>query len=169
MNLIMTATPLAMHDHGFRFGQTAIVIQWHIASMFAPSFITGHLIVRFGTLKIMFFGVLILGCTVLTNNLQHTWLYYWMALVLLGVGWNFLFIGPTTLLQEAWLPAEKGRVQGINDTLVYSLTTVSAFGAGLLYSELGRRGLNLLVLPFLLIIGLLILWLGTRRRTAVPA
>ncbi len=162
MNLIMTSTPLAMHDHGFSFGQTAIIIQWHVAAMFAPSFFTGHLISRFGRLPIMFVGVTCLATTVLINNLQHTMLFYWAALVLLGLGWNFLFIGSTTLLQDAWLPAEKGRVQGFNDTIVHSFTTITAFSAGLLYSQFGWQQLNLLVLPLLGFVALLILWLSLK-------
>jgi MFS family permease len=164
MNLIMTSTPLAMHDHGFTFGQTAIIIQWHVAAMFAPSFFTGSLITRYGKLPIMFIGVLCLCATVLINNLQHSMLFYWAALVLLGLGWNFLFIGSTTLLQDAWLPAEKGKVQGVNDTIVHAFTTATAFGAGLFYSELGWQQLNLLVVPLLLLIAVLIIWLGQRRR-----
>lgn len=167
MNLIMTSTPLAMHDHGFSFGQTAIIIQWHVAAMFAPSFFTGHLISRFGRLPVMFVGVLCLAVTVLINNLQHTMLFYWAALVLLGVGWNFLFIGSTTLLQDAWLPLEKGWVQGINDTIVHIFTTATAFSAGLLYSQFGWQHLNLLVLPLLGLVALLIIWFGMRSKELV--
>jgi predicted MFS family arabinose efflux permease len=108
--------------------------------------------------------VLCLCATVLINNLQHSMLFYWAALVLLGLGWNFLFIGSTTLLQDAWLPAEKGKVQGVNDTIVHAFTTATAFGAGLFYSELGWQQLNLLVVPLLLLIAVLIIWLGQRRR-----
>jgi len=91
---------------------------------------------------------------------------YWLALVLLGVGWNFLFIGATTLLHEAWLPAEMGRVQGINDTLVYSMSTIAAMSSGVLYASVGWKVTNLFSLPLSLIAGGMIIYLMFKRRGA---
>ncbi len=171
MNLIMTSTPLAMKGHGFSFGETAIVIQFHIASMFVPSFFSGYLIDRFGTLKVMLSGTLLLIIVVVINNLGHDMFSYWSALVLLGIGWNFLFVGSTSLLQQAWRPAEKGWVQGVNDTMVYTLTMLTAFGAGVLYELFGWQKLNLLVLPILVVMVALVLWLMVwfRRHSAAAA
>src|SRR5690606_30307751 len=112
MNLLMTATPLAMSACALPFGDAAFVIQWHVIGMFAPSFFTGTLIKRFGVLNIMLLGVVLsLGCVAAALSgveLAH----FWLALVLIGVGWNFMFIGATTLLTECHSPSERGKVQG---------------------------------------------------------
>ncbi len=164
MTLLMTATPLAMKGHGFVFGQTAFIIQWHLVGMFAPSFFTGFLIERFGVLQIMLMGTLAYLCVVALNMQTQTMTVYWFALVLLGVGWNFTFIGATTLLQEAWKPAEKGRVQGINDTLVYSVSAIAAMGSGILYAEFGWERTNIISLPFTFIAAALIFYLLMARK-----
>src|SRR5690606_3275165 len=118
MNLVMAATPLAMEGCGFDFGPTSQVIQWHVVGMFLPSFFTGRLIERYGVLNIMMTGgVLMLGC-IAVNLHGVTYPHFLVALVLLGIGWNFLFIGGTTLLTEAYTPAEKAKTQGINDFIV---------------------------------------------------
>jgi len=166
MTLLMTATPLAMKGHGFHFGQTAFIIQWHLVGMFAPSFFSGALIDRFGVLNVMLAGVAAYILVVVLNMGEQSISQYWFALVLLGVGWNFLFIGGTTLLHEAWLPAEKGRVQGINDTLVFSMSALAAIGSGLLYNNLGWEITSLISLPFTLISGALIVYLIRIRRRA---
>lgn len=164
MTLLMTATPLAMKGHGFQFGQTAIIIQWHLVGMFAPSFFSGALIERLGVLKVMLAGVLAYILVVLLNLSEQTMTQYWFALVLLGIGWNFMFVGATTLLHDAWLPSEKGRVQGINDTLVFSMSALAAIGSGLLYNNLGWAITSLISLPFTLISGALIVYLMRLRR-----
>ena len=163
MTLLMTATPLAMKGHGFVFGQTAFIIQWHIVGMFAPSFFTGTLIRRFGVLKIMLTGVCAYFIVIAINMQPQSIVGYWFALVLLGIGWNFSFIGATTLLQGAWLPAEKGRVQGINDTLVFSMSAFAAMSSGFLYTHLGWKSLNLVALPFIATAGSLIIYMMLRR------
>jgi len=173
MNLLMTATPLAMDHHGHQFGQTATVIQWHIVGMFAPSFFTGSLIERFGVLRIMFVGaVLLLGC-VLFSLLGHQFNHFFVGLVLLGLGWNFLFVGGTTLLTDVYLPAEKGIVQGINDFLVFSATAFTALTSGYFHHLLGWKSLNLHTLPVIgfaaLIIVLLAISRGRGAQTATAA
>lgn len=164
MTLLMTATPLAMKGHGFNFGQTAFIIQWHLVGMFGPSFFSGSLINHFGVLQVMLLGVLAYLAVVILNLSIQSMTGYWLALVLLGVGWNFLFIGATTLLHEAWLPAEMGRVQGINDTLVYSISSIAAMSSGILYSSAGWKMTNLFSLPLSLVAGSLIIYLMVKRR-----
>jgi len=164
MTLLMTATPLAMKGHGFHFGQTAFIIQWHLVGMFAPSFFSGALIDRFGVLNVMLAGVAAYIVVVFLSMGEQSMSQYWFALVLLGVGWNFLFIGGTTLLHDAWQPEEKGRVQGINDTLVFSMSALAAIGSGLLYNNLGWEITSLISLPFTLISGALIIYLIRLRK-----
>lgn len=164
MTLLMTATPLAMKAHGFGFGQTAFIIQWHLVGMFAPSFFSGALMNRFGILPVMLLGVIAYLVVVLINFQTPSMASYWMALVLLGIGWNFLFIGATTLLHEAWTPAEKGRVQGINDTLVFSMSSIAAMSSGLLQASIGWKAINLVSLPVSALAGGLIVFIMLQRR-----
>lgn len=166
MNLLMTVTPLAMHDRQMAFGATAIVIQWHIVGMFAPSFFTGSLIDRFGVLKVMFMGALILiGCAVVALSGQ-LYPHFFVGMVLLGIGWNFLYIGGTTLLTGAYLPAEKGVVQGVNEFMVFSVTALTALSSGYLHHLLGWETLNQSTIPVLCTTALIILFLGwSQRRT----
>ena len=166
MNLLMTATPLAMDLQRIPFAGTAMVIQWHIVGMYAPSFFTGNLIQRFGVLRVMFTGVILLMACVLVALTGAGYAHFFAGLVLLGLGWNFLFVGSTTLLTEAYLPAEKGSVQGINNFLVFSATACTALTAGYLHHLLGWERLNLYTLPLLLLAGLLITLLGASRRHA---
>jgi len=169
MTLLMTATPLAMKGHGFGFGQTAFIIQWHLVGMFAPSFFSGTLMSRIGILPVMLMGVLAYLAVVLINMQPQSMASYWSALVLLGVGWNFLFIGATSLLHDAWWPAEKGRVQGINDTLVFSMSSLAAMGSGLLYASIGWKATNLVSLPFSVLAGGMIIYLMLQRRRSALA
>ncbi len=172
MTLLMAATPLSMKGHGFHFGQTAFIIQWHIVGMFAPSFFSGALIARMGVLKVMLMGVVAYLLVVVLNLQPQTMVVYWFALVLLGIGWNFLFVGATTLLQAAWLPAEKGKVQGVNDTIVFSSSAIAAMSAGYLYAKLGWQTMSLVSLPFTCLAGILIIYLMLRQRklaAPVPA
>jgi MFS family permease len=152
MNLLMTATPLAMDQRGFQFGQTATVIQWHIVGMFAPSFFCGHLIHRL--------GVLILIICVFISRYGSSYLHFMRALIFLGLGWNFLYVGGTTLLTESYWPAEKAKAQGFNDLLVFSAVATTAMSSGYLHYVLGWERLNQLVIPVLMFAGITILMLG---------
>ena len=164
MNLIMTATPLAMHHHAHSFSDTAFVIQWHALGMFAPSFVTGHLIKRFGVLTILFIGgVLGLAC-VLVNLNGSTVSHYWMALVLLGISWNFLFIGATVLLTETYRPAESAKAQAVNEFAVFTTVAFASLSSGVLQNKFGWQAVNYGVLPFLLLILLSIMWVGLSSR-----
>jgi MFS family permease len=164
MALVMTATPLAMHEHHYAFGDTAFVIEWHVLGMFAPSFFTGHLIRRFGVLQVMLMGALLNAACVLVNLSGVSLHHYWLALTLLGIGWNFLFIGATTLLTETYAPAEKAKTQAFNDFLVFSTVTVAVLSAGTLQHHLGWRAVNLGVVPLIAITLAAIAWLARMRR-----
>ena len=169
MNLLMTATPLAMQMCTHPFSDAALVLEWHVIGMFAPSFFTGALIKRFGVLNIMFIGVLLMfGCVAFALNGNDV-MHFLVALFALGVGWNFMFIGGTTLLTETYRPEEKNRVQGANDFLVFVTMATSSFSSGALVTTRGWEILNMGALPFLVIVSVGILWLGMRRRTVAGA
>jgi MFS family permease len=164
MIMVMTATPLAMLGCGLPGTSVTPVIQWHVVGMFAPSFFTGNLVKRFGAPRIMQTGfVLLLGhVAVALSGLEF--LHFASALVLLGVGWNFAFVGGTALLTQTYLPAEQLKVQAINEFLVFGLVAASTLSAGWLYDRYGWATLNLAVVPFL---GLALLAsVGTELKTA---
>jgi len=165
MNLLMTATPLAMGFSGHAYGDAATVIASHVVAMFAPSFFTGSLIKRFGVLNVMLAGVLLLfGCVAVALSGEHV-MHYWGALVLLGIGWNFTYIGGTALLTEAYRPAEKAKAQGLNEVTIFTVQSVSAFSSGVLVNSEGWRVLNLVALVLIAAAGLALVWLslGIRR------
>ncbi len=149
MALVMTATPLAMTHHHHEFPDAALVIQWHVVGMYAPSFFTGNLIQRFGAVRIMALGVLLNVICVGINLSGQTWWHFWVALILLGVGWNFMFVGGTSLLTETYLPEEKATVQGVNDLIVFALAATGSLMAGVLLNLFGWQWVNLLALPIL--------------------
>jgi len=164
MSFVMTATPLAMHSHAHSFSDTSFVISWHVLGMFAPSFFTGHLIYRYGVLKIMFIGGLLgLGC-VAANLLGNTVTHYWIGLTLLGVSWNFLFIGGTSLLTETYLPEERAKAQAMNDFIIFTTVAVASLTAGALQHNLGWQVVNIGVIPLLGIILMSIFWLASSKK-----
>jgi MFS family permease len=168
MTLVMTATPLAMQVCEYPFAETSFVIQWHILAMFAPSFFTGHLISRCGLLPVMCAGALCGLACVLINLSGTTVTHFWAALFLLGLSWNFLFIGATTLLTEAYRPAEKFKVQALNDFLVFSLVAGASLTAGILQHHYGWQVINYGALPALAAILLSLVWLyGLQRRAEI--
>ncbi|MEQ1516728.1 MAG: MFS transporter [Usitatibacteraceae bacterium] len=163
MNLLMTATPLAMGICGYPYDDAANVISAHVVAMFLPSFFTGALITRFGVLKIMFTGVLLMWVCVGVSLSGVSVAHFWWTLVLLGLGWNFMFVGGSTLLTECYAPSEKARAQGLHDLLVFCTTATSSFSSGLLLKANGWVILNYVAMPFLLAAGLAIWWLLMRR------
>jgi len=164
MVLIMTATPLAMQNCGFGFGSTASVIQWHVLGMFAPSFITGRLIAKYGTSNIIQIGCVLLIACVLLNQFGITYWHFWTALVFLGVGWNFTFIAATNLLTKTYQPADKAKIQGLNDFLVFGSAAIASMLAGYWQSLFGWEILNMLMLPVILI-AMLTVFFSTRKST----
>ncbi|WP_066705449.1 MFS transporter [Curvibacter delicatus] len=164
MNLLMAATPLAMQVCGFPFDDAALVLQWHVIGMFAPGFFTGHLIKRFGTLTIMGVGVLLNALCIaiaLTGVDLHQFL---VALFLLGVGWNFLFTGSTTLALQAYRPEEKDRAQAAINFSVFAVMALTSFASGALVTTQGWQLLNLGSLLPVALTGAALLWLALRRQ-----
>ncbi|MCE1193388.1 MAG: MFS transporter [Acidovorax sp.] len=164
MNLLMAATPLAMQVCGFDFSASALVLEWHVIGMFAPGFVTGHLIKRFGVLPVMGVGVLLnLACVAVALmgvELHH----FGIALFLLGVGWNFLFTGSTTLALTAYRPEEKDRAQAAINFCVYATLALSAFSSGVLVTTQGWTLLNAGSLVPIVATGLALAWLGAQRK-----
>lgn len=159
MTLVMTATPLAMQHNHHIYSDTAFVIQWHVLGMFAPSFFTGHVIKRFGLLRTMFSGA-IFGLACIFINLMGTSVnHFWFALLLLGISWNFLFIGATTLLTETYTEAEKFKAQALNDFLLFSVVACASLFAGVLHHQFGWQFVNYLAIPALIGILLNLVWL----------
>jgi hypothetical protein len=168
MNLVMTATPLAMKFCGFATSDSGTVIQWHALGMFAPSFFTGHLMQRFGTLNVMAVGgAMLFGCagfTLAGIDLMH----FLVGNLLLGVGWNFLFIGATTLVTEVHRPEERAKVQGLNEFLVFGTTATTSFLSGKTLVIGGWSIVNLITLPMIAVALGAVLWLMLYRR-GLPA
>jgi predicted MFS family arabinose efflux permease len=164
MNLLMAATPLAMDVCGFEFDDAALVLEWHVIGMYAPGFFTGHLIKRFGTLPIMAVGVLLnIACVAIAVSGVdlHQFL---IALFLLGVGWNFLFTGSTTLSLQAYRPEEKDRAQAAINFSVFGVMAFTSFASGALVTTQGWTLLNLGSLLPLALTGLALGWLAWLRR-----
>jgi MFS family permease len=149
---------------GHAFSDTALVFQWHVLAMFAPSFVTGSLIQRFGVTRIMSVGALLLLASILTSLSGLEVGYFLVALVLLGLGWNFLFIGGTTLVTESYTASEKAKAQGLNDLLVFGTVALTAGSSGLLHQLVGWRALNIVVLPLVVLAFCMALWLSYHRR-----
>ena len=166
MNLLMAATPLAMQVCGFPFDDAALVLEWHVIGMFAPGFFTGHLIKRFGVLTIMGIGV-VLNIVCIAIALSGVDLHQFLiALFLLGVGWNFLFTGSTTLSLQAYRPEEKDRAQGAINFFVFATMAVTSFASGALVTTQGWQWLNIGSLFPVALTGMALLWLAWARRTA---
>ncbi|MDP1693077.1 MAG: MFS transporter [Burkholderiaceae bacterium] len=169
MNLLMAATPIAMERCGLSFSDTALVLEWHVLGMFVPSFFTGHLVKRFGALPVMAVGVLLnlLCIAVALSGIEL--MQFLLTLLMLGVGWNFLYIGGTTLLTTAYRPEEKNKAQGAMDVCVFSTMALTSFASGALITTQGWAWLNFGALPAVASIGVALLWLAGVRRRAAPA
>lgn len=170
MILAMAATPLAMVAHHHPLSDAALVIQLHVLAMFVPSFFSGNLIARFGARPVMLAGVVILTGHVLTTMTGTGFASFASALVLLGVGWNFLYVGGTALLTTTYTHAERGRAQATNDMTIFVVGLACSFGAGALLDLLGWQWLNLILLPWLAAAALVLIWqeLRARRTRTLP-
>lgn len=164
MILAMTATPLAMAHYQHDLPATATVIQFHVLGMFLPSFVTGSLIARFGVLRIMLTGIVLFAGHVTMSLTGTGFGSFASALVLLGIGWNFLYIGGTTLLTSTYTPAEKGKAQATNDMTIFAVGLSCSFSAGALLQVLGWQTLNLILLPWIAAAALALFWLGWKQR-----
>ena len=170
MNLLMAATPIAMQHHGLPFADAALVLEWHVLGMFVPSFFTGHLIKRFGALPIMAIGVLLnFACTAVALSGIEL-MQFLIALFVLGVGWNFLYVGGSTLLTDTYRIEEKNKAQGAMDFCVFSTMAITSFASGALVTTQGWTWLNVgSLLPTALIGVALVRLVGVRRRAAQAA
>ncbi len=164
MNLVMTATPIAMVDCGFVNTDASWVIQWHVLGMFVPSFFTGHLIARYGVEKICIFGMVLLVAAAVVAMAGIDFANFALALILIGLGWNFGFIGATTLLTGSYAPSERAKVQGFNDFAVSATMAVASLSSGRLLSSLGWNAVNLAVFPMAALAIALVVWLARQPR-----
>ena len=164
MNLLMTSTPIAMDFCGHPFSATAWVIEWHVVAMYAPGFVTGSLIRRFGTLPIILAGVGLTSLAVFVALDGISVAHFVAALALVGVGWNFVYTGGTTLLTETYRPSEKARTQGLNDFIVFATMGISSLASGALVTTTGWETMNRAALPILATIAAAVLWLMWARR-----
>ena len=159
MILVMTATPLAMRAHGFDLARAATVMQWHVLGMFAPSFVTGHLIARHGTANVLLAGTGIMAAAAGVAIAGTTYAHFLVALIALGVGWNLLFVGGSSLLATTHTPAERGKVQGANDLVVFTAVAAGSLLAGTLLHLASWQTLNLAMLPALAVVaGVVLRW-----------
>ncbi|MBT2132569.1 MFS transporter [Aliiroseovarius lamellibrachiae] len=173
MNLVMTSTPLAVVGCGFETDMAGNIVTAHVLAMFIPSFFTGHLIARFGTRKVIALGLTILGLAGIIALQGVELENFFLALVMLGLGWNFGFIGATTMLSGAHAPEERGRVQGMNDMIVFGCVTVASLASGGLMNCSGGSAVegwsavNLAMVPFLALAGASLIWLMLRPRDEI--
>ena len=166
MNLLMAATPIAMSQCAHPFKSTALVLEWHVLGMFVPSFFTGSLIRRFGCLPVMAVGVVLNAVCIAVALSGVDLMQFLVALFALGVGWNFLFIGGTTLFTEAYRPEEKTTAQAAMDTVIFTTMTVTSFSSGALVTTQGWTLLNLGSIVPVLLAGAALAWLALQRRAA---
>ena len=158
MSFLMTATPISMHIvHHLSLEKTGIVLQFHVLAMFLPSLFTGNLIKKFGYSYMMYAGVLFYILTILMSFFEPSFLNYFISLIFLGIGWNFLFISGTSLLVTTYKPEEKFKAQGFNDLLVFSSMAIASLSAGVLISLASWKTVNLFCIPFLILIVLSII------------
>ncbi len=153
MTFLMTATPISMHVmENFSLSKTSFVIQFHVASMFLPSLITGHLIKKFGHSNIMYVGLVFYSITIIASFFEQTFFNYMFALIFLGLGWNFLFISGTSLLTLTYREEEKFKAQGLNDFIVYSVHALGSLSAGIFLTLTNWKIMNIMCIPFMIII-----------------
>lgn len=161
MAFLMTAAPMAMVGCGHSVGEAAMGIQWHVLAMFVPSFFTGKLIARHGKQPVTALGLLMIGAAGVLAIMGLDIFHFWGSLILLGVGWNFGFIGATALLTECYRPSERAKVQALNDFLVFGTVAVASFGSGQLLHSAGWNGINIGMLP---LVAIVLVLLGLHRQ-----
>ncbi len=167
MSLIMTATPVHLHRmQGASLDQTALIIQSHVVAMYLPLLFTGWLTERFGVRRLMLAGAVCLFLTVAAGVMSESLLHYWITLVLLGIGWNLLFVGGTVMLTLSYHPAERFKAQAVNDFVVFGVTALASLSAGAMIFRAGWEAMNLLPLPFLVLVVVSLYLLSTRKLAA---
>ena len=169
MNFLMTSTPIAMQVCGHPYSDATLVISSHIVGMFAPSFVTGPLIRRVGPLPVMLAGALLNFAAIAIALSGIAVAHFWLSLVILGVGWNFLYIGGTTLLTETYRPEELAKAQGTNELAIFTMMAISSLTSGLTVTTAGWERVNLLALPLVALIAIAIVWYALRERARKAA
>ncbi len=168
MTFVMTASPIAMVGHGHSVDQAALGIQWHILAMYGPSFFTGRLMVRLGKEKVAAVGLLLICCSAAVALSGLDIAHFWIALILLGVGWNFGFIGATSMVADCYTPAERSKVQGANDFLVFGTVACASFSAGSLLHNSGWETINWVVLPAAALVLVPLVWRSAKTLHTNP-
>ncbi|HEY1476033.1 MAG TPA: MFS transporter [Pseudolabrys sp.] len=166
MNMVMTSAPLAMVGCGHSVTDATLGIQWHVLAMYAPSFVTGSLIARFGVKRITGIGLGLVALAAVAGISGVTVAHFWSALVLLGVGWNLAFIGATTMVTQCHRSEERNKVQAFNDFLIFGSMAVSSFSSGQMLEYLGWQAINEVVFPTIFVVGAMLAWLAARTRMA---
>jgi predicted MFS family arabinose efflux permease len=166
MNLMMTSAPLAMVGCGHSVTDATLGIQWHVLAMYAPSFATGALIARFGVERVTGFGLALLALSAVVGITGLSVAHFWGALVLLGLGWNFAFIGATALVTRCYRPEERNKVQAFNDFCIFGSLAVSSFSSGQLLEDFGWAAINAVIFPTVLVAAAMLVWLVMRQRAA---
>ena len=164
MNFLMVSTPIAMRACGHPYGDAAFVVSWHVVGMFAPSFITGGLIRRMGVLPVMLAGVLLNFAAIGIALSGISVAQFWWSMVVLGVGWNFLYIGGTTLLTETYRPEERAKAQGANDQAIFIMMVVSSLTSGATVTTAGWERVNFMAVPMVAVVAAALLWFMLHQR-----
>jgi MFS family permease len=165
MNMVMTAAPLAMVDCNHTVSEATLGIQWHILGMFVPSLVTGSLILRFGVDRMIGIGLSLIVLSAIISIAGTSLWHFWIGLCMLGVGWNFAFVGATTMVTQCHRPEERNKVQAFNDFLVFGSMAVGSFASGALLTSLGWATVNNIVFPVILTAGVLLIWQALRPRS----
>lgn len=169
MVFVMTAAPIAMVGHGHSVDHAALGIQWHVLAMFAPSFVTGHLMTRFGKERITALGLLLIAVSAIFALSGLQLVHFYVSLILLGVGWNFGFIGATAMVTDCHSEAERGKAQGANDFLIFGTVAAASFFAGALLHASGWQTMNWLIFPAVALILVPLVWQSARKASIAPA
>jgi predicted MFS family arabinose efflux permease len=169
MNMVMTSAPLAMVGCGHSVTDATLGIQWHVLAMYAPSFVTGGLIARFGVERITGIGLGLIALTAVVGIAGITVAHFWGALILLGLGWNLAFIGATTMVTQCHRAEERNKVQAFNDFLIFGSMAISSFSSGQLLDRFGWQTVNGVIFPTVFVAGALLVWLAVRRRARAEA
>jgi MFS family permease len=168
MNMMMTAAPLAMVDCGHSVSNATLGIQWHVLAMYAPSFITGTLILRFGVIPVTVSGLILLSLSAVVGLAGITVAHFWIALVLLGIGWNLSFVGATTMVIDCHRPEERNKVQAFNDFLIFGTMAIASFASGSMLAHFGWYLVNVVMFPVIAVAGAMLIWHVMQER-ARPA
>ena len=166
MNLVMTSAPLAMRMCGHTLTDSNNAIQWHVLAMYAPSFFTGNLINRFGIPRVIAAGLILLAGAAIVDMAGISVWHFWIGLILLGVGWNFGFIGASALVTQCHRPDERNKVQAFNDFLIFGMMAIGSFSSGQMLANWGWNTVNLVVFPPVVLAGLALVWLAIKTRQA---